>query len=120
MSPAFGVGVNFAIQDAVATANRVAAPLRNGTLGSYELMRVQRRRLPPVRVMQAIQLQLHKRIARPGPGVNLPTPLPWRIRFMLRLLLPIARRVTARVVGRGIRPEHVSAELRELFDEAGR
>lgn len=115
MSPAFGVGVNFAIQDAVATANRIAGPLRNGTLTTQDLQRVQRRRLPAVRVMQPIQLQLHKRIANAGPGVNLPKPLPFRIRFFLRLLLPILRRVAARIVGRGIRPEHLSPGLKRLF-----
>ncbi|MHA6669776.1 FAD-dependent oxidoreductase [Homoserinimonas sp. A447] len=115
MSPAFGVGVNFAIQDAVATANRLAAPLRTGTLTTRDLAAVQRRRVPPVRVMQPIQLQLHKRIANAGPGVNLPHPLPARVRFVLHLLLPIVRRVAARVVGRGIRPERVSPELRRLF-----
>jgi hypothetical protein len=48
--------------------------------------------------------------------VNLPHPLPARIRFVLHLLLPIIRRVAARVVGRGIRPEHVSPQLRRLFE----
>lgn len=115
MSPAFGVGVNFAIQDAVASANLLAEPLRAGTLTTDDLRRVQRRRLPPVRAMQPIQLQLHKRIANAGPGVNLPHPLPRRIRLVLRLLLPIIRRVAARVVGRGIRPEHLSPQLRRLF-----
>ncbi|HEU4806914.1 MAG TPA: FAD-dependent oxidoreductase [Homoserinimonas sp.] len=115
MSPAFGVGVNFAIQDAVASANRLAAPLRTGTLTTRDLAGVQRRRLPPVRIMQPIQLQLHKRIARAGPGVNLPNPLPRRVRMVLRLVLPGIRRVAARVVGRGIRPEHISPELRRLF-----
>ena len=97
-------------------ANRLAAPLRTGTLTTRDLAAVQRRRLPPVRVMQPIQLQLHKRVANAGPGVNLPHPLPARIRFVLHLLLPIVRRVAARVVGRGIRPERVSPQLRRLFD----
>jgi 2-polyprenyl-6-methoxyphenol hydroxylase-like FAD-dependent oxidoreductase len=115
MSPAFGVGVNFAIQDAVAAANRLAGPLLTGSLTTSDLAGVQRRRLPAVRIMQPIQLQLHKRIANAGPGVNLPNPLPRRIRLVLRLALPIIRRVAARVVGRGIRPEHISPELRRLF-----
>ena len=115
MSPAFGVGVNFAIQDAVATANHLVGPLSSGTLTTRDLARVQRRRLWPVRIMQPIQLQLHKRIANAGPGVNLPNPLPRRIRFVLRLVLPVMRRVAARVVGRGIRPERLSRELRRRF-----
>lgn len=119
MSPAFGVGVNFAIQDAVATANRLAGPLRDGTVTTRDLAAVQRRRLLPVRVMQPLQLQLHKRIARPGPRFTLPDPLPARAKLALRLALPIMRRVSARVVGRGIRPEHISPALRRHFDAVG-
>jgi hypothetical protein len=68
--------------------------------------------------MQPLQLQLHKRIANAGPGVSLPNPLPRRVRRVLRLLLPLVRRVAARVVGRGIRPEHLSPQLRRLFTDS--
>ena len=107
MSPAFGVGVNYAVQDAVATANLLADALKSGAVTSQQLAAVQRRRLPPVRLMQPIQLQLHKRIGRPGSGVNLPHPLPLRWRVFLRIILPVIQRAAARVVGRGFRPEHV-------------
>ncbi|MEO7006532.1 MAG: FAD-dependent oxidoreductase [Terrimesophilobacter sp.] len=107
MSPAFGVGVNYAIQDAVASANLLADALKAGAVTPKLLAAVQARRLPPVRLMQLIQLQLHKRIGRAGSGVNLPHPLPLRWRAFLRIILPIIRRAAARVVGRGFRPEHV-------------
>lgn len=117
MSPAFGVGVNLAIQDAVATANRLAAPLLAGTASGRDLAAVQLRRLPPVRVVQPLQLLLHRRIAREGSGV--PAALPRRVRVALRIVLPVARWVMARFVGRGIRPERPSRELKGLFETVG-
>ncbi|MBF0671531.1 MAG: FAD-dependent oxidoreductase [Salinibacterium sp.] len=119
MSPAFGVGVNFAIQDAVAAANRLAPLLASGRVTRRDLAAVQRRRLLPVRIIQPVQLQLHRRIAREGAGLTIPNPLPPSVRFALRFVLPVARRVMARVVGRGIRPEHVSAGLRSQFESVG-
>ena len=107
MSPAFGVGVNYAIQDAVASANLLAGALKVGAVTQKQLAAVQRRRLPPVRLMQPIQLKLHKRIGRAGSGVNLPHPLPLRWRVFLRIILPIIQRAAARIVGRGFRPEHL-------------
>jgi 2-polyprenyl-6-methoxyphenol hydroxylase-like FAD-dependent oxidoreductase len=77
MSPAFGVGVNYAVQDAVATANLLVARLRSGTLDTDDLARVQRRRLPPVSGMQPLQLRLHAMIAKPGGGGFLANPMPW-------------------------------------------
>ncbi|GAB3040049.1 FAD-dependent oxidoreductase [Parafrigoribacterium mesophilum] len=111
MSPAFGVGVNYAIQDAVASANLLAVPLKAGSVTPKELAAVQARRLPPVRLMQPIQLQLHKRIGRSGSGIKLPHPLPLRWRVFLRIVLPAIQRVAARMVGRGFRPEHLRADL---------
>lgn len=119
MSPAFGVGVNYAIQDAVATANLLAASLRTGSVTTRDLLAVQRRRLPAVRVMQPLQLQLHRRIAKPGSGIRLPHPLPTGVRFAMAIVLPLARWFTARLVGRGIRPEHISPRLRECFETVG-
>ncbi|PJJ63678.1 FAD-dependent oxidoreductase [Compostimonas suwonensis] len=111
MSPAFGVGVNYAIQDAVATANRVVPALRAAALTDADLAAVQRRRLPPVRVMQAIQLKLHEVIARPGGGAILSNPPTRAQRAALRLGLPIVRRIMPRLLGRGVRPESISAEV---------
>jgi 2-polyprenyl-6-methoxyphenol hydroxylase-like FAD-dependent oxidoreductase len=111
MSPAFGVGVNYAVQDAVACANLLAHALKAGAITPKQLAAVQARRQPPVRLMQPIQLLLHKRIGRAGSGVNLPHPLPLRWRVFLRIILPVIRRVAARGVGRGFRPEHVGTDL---------
>jgi 2-polyprenyl-6-methoxyphenol hydroxylase-like FAD-dependent oxidoreductase len=111
MSPAFGVGVNYAIQDAVAAARLLAAPLRGGTLSEEHLARVQRRRLPPVRLMQPIQLKLHELIAKPGGGAILHDPMRWWESAAAAVLLPVLRRLTARMVGRGFRPERLGREL---------
>lgn len=111
MSPAFGVGVNYAIQDAVAAARILAVPLRTGTLTPDVLGRIQRRRALPVRLMQPIQLTLHRVIARPGGGAFLPRPMkPWQ-RAVATVLLPVLRRVMARVVGRGFRPERLGGDI---------
>ena len=109
MSPAFGVGINYAIQDAVATANLLVGPLRTGTLSEDDLARVERRRKPPVRVMQALQLTLHNVVAKPGGGANLPSPA--ALRRIFALAGPLSRPLAARLIGRGFRPERVSREV---------
>jgi 2-polyprenyl-6-methoxyphenol hydroxylase-like FAD-dependent oxidoreductase len=111
MSPAFGVGVNLAVQDAVATANLLTAPLIAGTVTDRDLAALQRRRMLPVRVTQWVQLRLHKFIARPGGGANIPYPLPRSVRILLGAAMPVIRRMTGRLVGRGIRPERIRREL---------
>jgi hypothetical protein len=62
--------------------------------------------------MQRIQLAAHRVIAKPGGGAILPDPVPASTRLMLRAAAPIMQRVTARLVGRGFRPEHVSPGIR--------
>jgi 2-polyprenyl-6-methoxyphenol hydroxylase-like FAD-dependent oxidoreductase len=109
MSPAFGVGINYAIQDAVATANLLVTPLRTGTLTEQDLARVQRRREPPVRKMQALQRRLHNAIGRPGAGARLPSPR--ALRRILAVLVPLGRPLMARLIGRGFRPEQIDAEV---------
>jgi 2-polyprenyl-6-methoxyphenol hydroxylase-like FAD-dependent oxidoreductase len=111
MSPAFGVGINYAIQDAVASANLLFAPLRAGTLTEADLARVQRRRARPVARMQSLQLALHNALGRPGGGALLPSPLPLPTRAGLAVLIPPLRLVVAHVLGRGFRPERISAKL---------
>lgn len=105
MSPLGGVGINLAVQDAVAAANILAAPFARGVVSDSDLERVQHRRLWPTRVTQRIQVVMQQRvISRVLTGVGrLPVP------FALRLFqtLPWLRRLPARLVGLGVRPEHV-------------
>ena len=108
MSPVGGVGINLAIQDAVAAANILAEPLRRNAVTPRALARVQRRRMLPVRLTQGLQRIVQNRvIARvlEESGAPLSPPL------MLRLLdvLPALQRLPARIVGMGFRPEHVRA-----------
>ena len=103
MSPAGGVGINLAIQDAVATANLLAEKLRNGPVSVDDLRQVQLRREWPTRLIQRMQVFIHHWVVtgRPsGSGKSLP--------FVLRLLkwFPILRQVPARFIGLGPRPEH--------------
>ncbi len=109
MSPAFGVGINYAIQDAVATANLLVGPMRSGSVTEADLARVQRRREPPVRKMQAIQRTLHNVVARPGSGAQLPSPR--TLRRMFPLVSPVLRLISARLIGRGFRPERVDDQV---------
>lgn len=112
MSPAFGVGVNYAVQDAVATANALAAPLRNGPVDLRLLDAVQRRRLPPVEWMQRIQLAAHRGISRPGAGPLLSRSPSPAVRLAIGVATPVAQRLSARLIGRGLRPESVAPSLR--------
>jgi len=118
MSPIGGVGVNLAVQDAVAAANILWRPLATGTLQTDDLERVQKRRQFPTRVTQRIQMAMDKTISRVlrADGQAAETPLP------LRLLqrVPLLRRLPARLVGMGVRPEHVrSPEVRGAAGHGG-
>ena len=112
MSPVFGVGVNYAIQDAVATANTLAAPLRLGAVDLRLLAAVQRRRRPPVELMQRIQLAAHRAIGRASGAGTVPHPLSPALRLAIAAVTPVIQLVSARLVGRGLRPESVARELR--------
>ncbi|MEA2721479.1 MAG: hypothetical protein QOJ39_3343 [Candidatus Eremiobacteraeota bacterium] len=108
MSPIGGVGINLAIQDAVATANILAEPLRNGSVTVRDLAAVQRRRTFPVRVTQAFQVFVQNTIFRRALGATarsqrFSVPLPFRL---LRRF-PYLRRFPAMFIGLGVRPEHV-------------
>lgn len=104
MSPAGGVGINLAIQDAVAAANLLSRPLLKKRLTDADLARVQRRRELPTRVTQSVQYILHKGFARvfDNPG---PLHAPWQLRVALRI--PGIYRALGYAVGIGFRPEHV-------------
>ena len=105
MSPIGGVGINLAVQDAVATANLLTGPLWSGTLTERDLARVQRRRMLPTVLTQRAQRTIQERFLAPllagrsGGG----TPLP--LRALDRV--PALRGVTAYMIGIGVRPEHV-------------
>jgi 2-polyprenyl-6-methoxyphenol hydroxylase-like FAD-dependent oxidoreductase len=109
MSPAFGVGINYAIQDAVATANLLLEPLLAGTPTVADLARVQKRRARPARRMQSLQLRLHTIVARPGGGASLPSPRLLRVVFAI--VLPLLRQLIARFIGRGFRPERIRPDI---------
>jgi 2-polyprenyl-6-methoxyphenol hydroxylase-like FAD-dependent oxidoreductase len=105
MSPIGGVGINLAVQDAVAAANILWQPLASGNVQASDLQRVQDRRMFPTRVTQAIQLFLQDKLVAKvlRAGVALDAPLPLR----LSSSIPLLRRLPARLIGIGVRPEHV-------------
>lgn len=102
MSPIGGVGINLAVADAVAAANTLSAPLREGRLRDKDLAKVQRRRELPTRIIQAIQVLGQDRVIAPNLNGDLsPIPIPTIVgRGPLQFIPPIA-------FGRGLRPEHV-------------
>jgi 2-polyprenyl-6-methoxyphenol hydroxylase-like FAD-dependent oxidoreductase len=106
MSPIGGVGINLAIQDAVAAANILISALTAGASADAHLHKVQARREFPTRMTQAVQIFAHKRFI--GPALATKAPLK-HLPFPLALLkhFPILRRIPARIVGLGFRPEHI-------------
>ena len=105
MSPVGGVGINLAIQDAVATANLLAARLRERSVVDADLQKVQRRREFPARWTQRLQLFIHRNVIYRVVTSEQPTSPPWFLRLLLKS--PLARRIPARIIGIGFRPEHV-------------
>ena len=103
MSPAGGVGINLAIQDAVATANLLARKLRTGPVSVDDLLKVQARRELPTRLIQAMQVFIHRQVVT-GQMSDWKGSLP----FVVRLLkwFPVLRQIPARFIGIGPRPEH--------------
>jgi len=108
MSPVGGVGINLAIQDAVAAANILAAPLREGNVTEEDLRKVQKRRQWPTEVTQALQIFIQNRvISNVLSRTTQPKP-PFAMKLLNRF--PWLRRFPARLVGMGFRPEHVQTE----------
>ncbi len=105
MSPVGGVGVNLAVQDAVAAANALAVPLRSGAVGEDVLSQIQRRRELPTVITQRLQLAVQNRVI----GQVLATHGPVKPPAILKLFnaAPLLRRIPGRLIGMGIRPEHV-------------
>lgn len=104
MSPAGGVGINLAIQDAIATANLLARPLREKRLTGEHLASVQQRREFPTRVTQFFQVNAHKGFeyvfSHPGP-----LKAPWQLKVAANI--PGIQNLVGRAIGVGVRPEHV-------------
>lgn len=111
MSPIGGVGVNLAVQDAVAAANILAKPLVAGSVTDEDLRRVQKRRMLPTRVTQAIQVAAQNNIIRPTLSRTEQVRPPFILRIMQRF--PVLQRIPARLVGLGIRREHVADTIRK-------
>ncbi|MGB6946109.1 MAG: FAD-dependent oxidoreductase [Bryobacteraceae bacterium] len=110
MSPAGGVGINLAIQDAVASANMLAEPLKEGRVTEALLDRVQRRREFPARVIQALQVSAHQAFARVF-ETDGQFQAPWQLKLVAQV--PGRPWVMGYLVGIGVRPEHVAAGKRE-------
>jgi len=105
MSPVGGVGINLAVQDAVAAANILAKPLKDGTLTNRHLQAIQNRRTFPVRMTQAMQIMMQNRVINPV----LSTKAAFKAPFIFRLIrrFSFLRRMTGYLIGIGFRPEHV-------------
>jgi 2-polyprenyl-6-methoxyphenol hydroxylase-like FAD-dependent oxidoreductase len=106
MSPVGGVGINLAIQDAVAAANILAGPLARGEDVDPLLQKVQNRRMLPTRIVQGAQRAIHQRILTP---LVVRKAVLDKVPFALRLFeaVPFLRRIPARLVGLGVRREHI-------------
>ena len=105
MSPIGGVGINLAIQDAVAAANILAAPLVRGSISIADLQRVQRRREVPARMTQRVQVFIQDRLIRRILGADEDISVPWPMKLLKSW--PFLRRIPARMIGVGFRAEHV-------------
>ena len=104
MSPVGGVGINLAIQDAVAAANILAAPMARGEDLDRLTPQVQERRMLPVKVIQSLQRTVHKRVI--GAAFRNEAP---KLGFLPKLVdaVPVLQRIPARILGLGVRREHI-------------
>ena len=100
MSPVGGVGINLAIQDAVAAANRLAAPLRAGAVSEDDLAAVQRRRTFPTRATQWLQVQVQNNVLKAVLASRQKPVPPWPVRLISRC--PLLQCIPARLVGFGL------------------
>jgi 2-polyprenyl-6-methoxyphenol hydroxylase-like FAD-dependent oxidoreductase len=109
MSPVGGVGINYAIQDAVAASNLLAGPLRAGRVDEADLARVQRRREWPTKVIQFVQRQIQNRVV----GEALDRGKPFSVPLPMRVLsaVPVVDQLFPRMLGYGVRPERPRSAL---------
>jgi 2-polyprenyl-6-methoxyphenol hydroxylase-like FAD-dependent oxidoreductase len=109
MSPVGGVGINYAIQDAVTTANTLYEPLRQGRVAENDLRRIQRERELPTKLIQAIQSQIQERVVVPLTHESGLLRIPGWLRMALRL--PGVSGLPPYVMGIGFRPAKLRPEL---------
>ena len=107
MSPVGGIGINLAIQDAVAAANILWQPLSEGWISASHLQKVQWRRELPTRLTQRGQVFVQDNVLGRVLGSSQPIVAPWFLRIFKRF--PVLRRIPARLIGLGVRPEHVKS-----------
>jgi 2-polyprenyl-6-methoxyphenol hydroxylase-like FAD-dependent oxidoreductase len=105
MSPIGGVGINLAVQDAVAAANQLVAPLKAGAVTDDDLRAIEQRRTFPVRFTQRLQLAVQNRIISRVLTTQVTPKPPWPVRLLT--WIPWLRRFPARLIGIGVRPEHI-------------
>jgi len=109
MSPIGGVGINLAIQDAIAAANILAGPMRRGALRDADLRKVQDRRAFPIWATQAFQTAVQNRVVDPILKSSSAPRIPLTVRLMQHM--PFLQRIPARLIGIGVRPEHIDLGL---------
>ncbi len=107
MSPIGGIGINLAVQDAVAAANILGPKFQHGNPDEYDLIAVERRRMFPTRATQGLQIAIQNNIIGSVLGRDKPLTIPWPVKLLQKF--PVLRRIPARVVGVGFRPEHVKS-----------
>ena len=105
MSPVGGVGINYAVQDAVAAFNILNGPLKSGNVRPADLAEVQRQREWPTKFIQSVQVGIQQRIIAGALDTSKPFKIPLLMRIMLRI--PYLRDIPARVIAFGIRPTHL-------------
>ncbi|MEV4605031.1 FAD-dependent oxidoreductase [Amycolatopsis sp. NPDC049253] len=118
MSPVGGVGINLAVQDAVAAATLLADPLRRGRASQDDLAKVRTRRLLPTIAVQSLQRLLHRAVMRPVMSGRRDGPPPQLIALFARF--PKLAYIPARLLGLGFRPEHAPAFARRPMEPAGK
>ncbi len=109
MSPIGGVGINLAVQDAVATANILTEKLRTGHCTVEDLAKVQARREWPAKMTQRMQIMAHRHFFS-GTQDNQTLAVSWPLRFALYLFAPLLRRILSHLIGIGFRPEHIKTQ----------